>query len=155
MIRLLGVLAGAFISIASAAAQSLDGIDDRTGYLRLLSFGGYSRHNDLKALESALDVIFSDPKLQALVIDMRLSFGGSDQLGLAIASRLATGEYLAYTKQARADPVHRDKWTPGDPVWVQPSSRPGFRGLVVELTGPITLSAAEIFTQALMGRTPL
>jgi hypothetical protein len=30
------------------------------------------------------------------VIDMRLSFGGSDELGLAIANRLAIAEYLAY-----------------------------------------------------------
>jgi len=129
-------------------------IDDTTGYLRILSFGGYSRHNDMKALESALDTIFSDHKLQALVIDARLSFGGSDELGLAIARRLATSEYLAFTVQARTGPVEDHQWTPGFPVLIQPSSRPGFRGPVVELTGPITMSAAETFTLALMGRTP-
>ena len=129
-------------------------IDGTTGYLRILSFGGYSRHNDLRALESALDAIFSDRKLQALVIDTRLSFGGSDELGLAIARRLTNSEYLAYTVQARTDPVKRDEWTSGNPVFVQPNSRPGFRGPVVELIGPITMSAAETFTQALMGRTP-
>jgi hypothetical protein len=129
-------------------------IDDTTGYLRILSFGGYSRHGDLMALESALDTIFSDRTFQALVIDVRLAFGGDDRLGLAIAARLATSEYVAYTKQARADPIERDQWTPGDPVSVLPSSRPGFRGPVVELIGPITPSAAETFTQALMGRTP-
>ncbi|MBV9038657.1 MAG: S41 family peptidase, partial [Acidobacteriaceae bacterium] len=129
-------------------------IDNTTGYLRILGFGDYSRHNDLKTLESALDVIFSDSKLQALVIDTRLSFGGSDELGLAIARRLATGEYIAYVVQERADPVKRDQWTPGNSVVVQPSGRPGFRGPVVELIGPITMSAAETFTQALMGRTP-
>ncbi len=129
-------------------------IDDTTGYLRILSFGGYARHDDLKALESALDAIFSDSQLQALVIDARLSFGGSDELGLAIARRLATSEYLAFTVQARADPVNREQWTPGYPVVIQPSPRPGFRGPVVELIGPITMSAAETFTEALMGRTP-
>ena len=35
-----------------------------------------------------------------------------------------------------------------------PESRPGFKGPVVELLGPITMSAAETFSQALMGRTP-
>ena len=129
-------------------------INNTTGYLRILSFGGYAGHNDLKALESALDVIFSDRNLQALVIDMRLSFGGSDELGLAIARRLATSKYLAYTVQARADSVKSDEWTPGYPVVIQPSQRPGFWGPVVELIGPITMSAAETFTQALMGRTP-
>jgi C-terminal processing protease CtpA/Prc len=37
---------------------------------------------------------------------------------------------------------------------VHPSTRPGFRGPVVELVGPLTISAGETFTQALMGRSP-
>jgi hypothetical protein len=85
----------------------------------------------------------------------KLQFGhGSDELGLAISSRLAAVEYLAYTKQARFDPVDRDKWTTGDRILVRPSARPGFRGQVVQLIGPITMSGAETFTQALMERTP-
>ncbi len=127
-------------------------LDETTGYLRILSFGGYATRDDLSALEKAMDAIFSDQKLQTLVIDMRLSLGGSDELGLAIASRLATAEYLAYTVEARSDPVDRNRWTDGMPIVVRPSSRPGFRGLVAILTGPITMSAAETFIQALMGR---
>ena len=133
-------------------------IDDATGYIRILAFGGYSKRGGFTkgsaVLDAALDEIFSDSSLEALVIDTRLSFGGDDRYGLAIASRLATKDYLAYTKHARADPVEHDKWTPGDPVVVRPSLRPGFRGPIVELIGPITMSAAETFTQALMGRTP-
>ena len=133
-------------------------LDDATGYLRILSFSGYSKEggfaSGLAALEAALDAIFSDLTLKGLVIDVRINFGGADPYGLAIASRLATSQYLAYTKEARADPVDRNKWTPGDPSWVRPSSRPGFRGPVVELIGPLTISAGETFTQALMGRTP-
>jgi hypothetical protein len=133
-------------------------IDAATGYLRILSFEGYSAtgefESDLAELENALDTIFSDPNLKGLVIDVRINSGGSDPLGLAIASRLAAHEYLAYTKTARADPVDRNKWTPGDPSIVKPSTRPGFRGPVVELIGPSTVSAGETFTQALMGRTP-
>jgi len=133
-------------------------VDEETGYLRILSFSGYSDQggfaSGLAALESALDEIFSDSKLKALVIDVRINFGGDDPYGLAIASRLATRDYLAYTKEARADPVDRNKWTPGDPSVVRPSTRPGFRGPVVELIGPLTISAGETFTQALMGRTP-
>jgi C-terminal processing protease CtpA/Prc len=133
-------------------------VDQTTGYLRILSFSGYSQEGSftggLQALEAALDAIFSDPALKQLVIDVRVNFGGFDPYGLAIASRLATGEYLAYTKEARADAADRNKWTPGDPSLVRPSSRPGFRGPVVELIGPLTISAGETFTQALMGRTP-
>jgi len=133
-------------------------IDNVTGYLRILAFGAYTKHGGyaggLTGLEAALDTIFSGPKLKSLVIDMRINFGGDDPYGLAIASRLAAGDYLAYTKQARAGPIDRTKWTPGDSSWIRPSSRPGFRGPVVVLTGPLTISAGETFTQALMGRTP-
>jgi hypothetical protein len=133
-------------------------LTDSTGYLRIISFSGYGPErtfaSGLNALEAALDTIFSDPKLKALVIDVRINFGGADPYGLAIAARLATGEYLAYTKEARADPADRNKWTPGDPSTVRPSSRPGFRGPVVELIGGLTISAGETFTQAMMGRTP-
>ncbi len=133
-------------------------IDETTGYLRILSFSNYVREGGfaagLAALEAALDDIFSDRALGALVIDVRINGGGADPYGLAIASRLATSEYLAYTKMARADPIDRNKWTPGDPSLVRPSARPGFRGPTVELIGPLTISAGETFTQALMGRTP-
>jgi C-terminal processing protease CtpA/Prc len=133
-------------------------IDEATGYLRILSFSNYAKEGGfaagLAALEAALDDIFSDRALASLVIDVRINGGGADPYGLAIASRLATTEYLAYTKVARADPIDRNKWTPGDPSVVRPSTRAGFRGPVVELIGPLTISAGETFTQALIGRTP-
>ncbi len=133
-------------------------VDETTGYLRIIAFAEYANEPGftpgLTALENALDEIFSDPKLKALIIDVRINFGGDDPYGLAVASRLATRDYLAYTKQARADPVDRNKWTPGDPSVVHPSNRPSFHGPIVELIGPLTISAGETFTQALMGRTP-
>lgn len=133
-------------------------IDPATGYLRIISFSGYSKQGDFAsgsaALQSALDEIFSDSALRALVIDVRVNFGGDDPYGIDIAARLATAEYLAYTKQARSDPADHNKWTARDPSIVRPSSRPGFHGPVVELIGPFTISAGETFTQALMGRTP-
>ena len=132
-------------------------VNETTGYLRILSFSGFSNERGFEkgliALQSALDEIFSDSKLKGLVIDVRINFGGDDGYGLEIASRLATTDYLAYTKVARADPVDRNKWTPEDPSMVHPM-RPGFRGPVVELIGPLTISAGETFTQALMGRSP-
>jgi len=133
-------------------------LDDSIGYLRILSEGGYTNEGGfpagLVALEAALDTIFADPKLEGLVIDVRINFGGADPYGLALASRLATADYVAYSKEARMDPVDRTKWTPGQPSLVRPSTRPGFKGPVVELTGPLTISAGETMTQALMGRTP-
>jgi C-terminal processing protease CtpA/Prc len=133
-------------------------VDDSTGYLRILSESRYTKEEDfsagLVALETAFDTIFSDPTLKALVIDLRINFGGMDPYGLALASRLATTGYVAYSKEARFDPVDRTRWTPGQPSHVRPSTRPGFRGPVVVLTGPLTISAGETMTQALMGRSP-
>jgi hypothetical protein len=133
-------------------------LNDSVGYLRILSEGGYTEEGGfaagLVALEAALDTIFSDSKLRGLVFDVRINFGGADPYGLALASRLATTEYLAYSKEARVDPDDRTKWTPGQPSLVRPSSRPSFHGPVVELMGPLTISAGETTTQALMGRTP-
>ena len=106
------------------------------------------------AFEAALDTVFTDPKLTGLVIDVRINFGGADPYGLALASRLATAEYVAYSKEARLDPADHAKWTPGQASPVRPSARPGFKGPVVELTGPLTISAGETTTQALMGRVP-
>ncbi len=133
-------------------------VDDSTGYLRILSESGFTKDGGfaegLVALEAALDTVFSDPKLRGLVIDVRINFGGADPYGLALAARLATTEYQAYAKEARIDPVDRTRWTPSQPSIVRPSTRPGFKGPVVELIGPLTISAGETTTQALMGRTP-
>lgn len=129
------------------------------GYMRLKSFSGYGPEpafaSGLAALEGALDTIFSDAlSWPGLVIDVRINGGGSDPYGLAIASRLATQNYIAYSKEARADPDDATRWTEAQPSWVRRSARPSFTGSVVVLTGIHSVSAAETFTQALMKRTP-
>lgn len=128
------------------------------GYLRLRSFSGYHSAGyvaGLVALEAALDTIFAGAQSwRGMVIDVRINGGGADPYGLAIASRLANEPYLAYTKEARLDPGDPTKWTPGQDSRVMPSTGPGFRGKVVLLTGVLSISAAETFTQALMHRKP-
>ena len=127
------------------------------GYLRIRSFSQYVADGGfvegLAALHAALDTIFTgSDRWRGLVIDVRINGGGADPYGLAIASRLATAEYEAYAKQAWRGPGAG--WTPPQPSLVRPSERPGFRGPVVELTGILSVSAAETFTQALLGRRP-
>jgi C-terminal processing protease CtpA/Prc len=128
------------------------------GYLRILQFGDYSRRSgfehDSVALDQALDQILGNTKLRSLIIDVRLSFGGDDRLGLAIARRLTARQYVAYAIQARSDPTNRNEFTAAQPVLIKPGQGSIFTGPVVELIGPITMSAAETFTQALMERTP-
>jgi Peptidase family S41/Tricorn protease C1 domain len=129
------------------------------GYLRLRSFSGYhsdrSFESGLEALEAALDELFAFAgSWKGLVIDVRINSGGADPYGLAIASRLADREYVAYAKQARSDPSDPSRWTAEQENVVTPSKRPGFRGPVVELIGIDSVSAAETFTQALLLRRP-
>jgi C-terminal processing protease CtpA/Prc len=107
------------------------------------------------ALEAALDTAFASTSAwKGLVIDVRLNNGGADPYGIAIARRLTARPYTAYVKQARSDPADPTRWTAEQPSVVQPTTRPSFRGPVVELTGIQSISAAETFTQALMNRTP-
>jgi len=131
---------------------------DDIGYLRLRSFSGYHAGGfeaGLTALEAALDTVFAKASgWRGMVIDVRINGGGADPYGLTIASRLADAPYLAYTKEARSDPNNPTRWTPGQDSRVVPSSRSGFKGPVVLLTGVHSVSAAETFTQALMHRTP-
>ena len=129
------------------------------GYLRIHSFNAYSNDREfvkqVEALETALDNIFADSsKLTGLVIDVRINGGGSDVFGISIASRLATQEYLAYSKVTRNDIRDADHRTPPQPVTVHVSQRPGFRGPVVLLTSADSVSAAETFTMALLDRLP-
>jgi len=129
------------------------------GYLRIHSFDDYSNDREfvkqVEVLETALDNIFADSsKLTGLVMDVRINVGGSDVFGISIASRLASQEYLAYSKVTRNDIRDADHRTPPQPVMVHVSRRPGFRGPVVLLTSADSISAAETFTMALLGRLP-
>lgn len=134
-------------------------LDSGVGYLRLSSFSNFGSEPGFEsgsiALEAALDDIFAHAQSwSGLVIDVRINSGGSDAWGLAIASRLTASPYIAYAKQARADPDDATRWTDPQPSEVRPSSRPSFHGPVVELIGIHSVSAAETFTQALLGRLP-
>ncbi len=134
-------------------------LGDSIGYLRIRAFAGYSHNKEFdqgtQALETALDDIFKDAeRLAGLVVDVRINGGGSDLWGIAVASRLTDREYLAFAKDARKDIHDTSRFTERQPSWVRPSHRPHFWGPVVELVGINSVSAAETFTMALMGRRP-
>jgi hypothetical protein len=134
-------------------------LNDSIGYLRITGFSGYTDDRDYDhgtaALEAALDTIFQgSDRMRGLVIDVRLNGGGNDPWGVAIASRLTAQPYLAFAKQARADIHDASRWTSRQDTRATPGPRPHFLGKVVELTGINSVSAAETFTMALMGRMP-
>ena len=131
---------------------------DGIAYMRVDSFNSYASGGyaaETAALTAALDAGFRDTHgWRGLVIDVRRNTGGADPWGIDIAARLTGAKYLAYSKQTRDNldgPLH---FTAPQECWVVPSTRPGYRGPVVLLTGPDTISAGETFTMALMGREP-
>ncbi|WP_260475839.1 S41 family peptidase [Streptomyces sp. WAC 06725] len=148
----------------AGGALSYADLPDRLGYLRITSFQGYTDRedydSDVAELDRALDAVFtkartSGPKaLRGLVVDLRLNGGGSDQLGLRVAARLTGRPYLAYRKHARNDPADARKFTPDEPARIRPHDGPRYTGPLTLLTGPLTISAGETFTQSLLGRTP-
>ena len=71
-----------------------------------------------------------------------------------IVSRLSAVKYLAYSKVTRNSLSGPLRFTAPQPAWVDVSTRPGYRGRVVLLIGPDTLSGGETFAMALMGRAP-
>ncbi|MFE6871044.1 S41 family peptidase [Kitasatospora sp. NPDC057692] len=130
------------------------------GYLRVSAFDGYvddgSYQQQAAELDRALDLVLAHPeRLNGLVIDLRLNGGGSDELGLRIASRLTDRPFTAYRKVARNDPADPTAFTRPQAATVRPA--PGatrFTGPVALLTAGSTVSAGETFTQAMMQRRP-
>ncbi|MGK4582760.1 S41 family peptidase [Kitasatospora sp. HPMI-4] len=131
------------------------------GYLRISGFGGYTDDpNDSYAansaeLQRALDDILTPERtarLSGLIIDLRINGGGSDSLGLNIASRLTDRGYLAYSKVVRDDPADPSAFTRPQPIVVQPAQGARYTGPVAVLTSGSTVSAGETFTQALIDR---
>jgi len=123
------------------------------GFMDFSSSGEYSE--ELQCSTKALNKIFStSPTSSALIIDIRANDGGFDPLAIAFAGRLTRDTYLAYSKQARIGNPDIVRWSQAQAVFVTPSGNPGFFGPVILLTGPDSVSAAETFTMALMGRKP-
>jgi hypothetical protein len=133
---------------------------DSIGYLAIKSFHRYTQDDEFwsgyKVLLQALDSIFAHAdKIQGLVIDIRDNPGGQDPYCIEIAKRLTAEKYLAYSKVVRNDPDNPKSFTAPQRIYVTPDlAKPRFLGPVVLLTGRDSVSAAETFTMALMGRKP-
>ncbi|MFJ8429759.1 S41 family peptidase [Kitasatospora sp. NPDC094019] len=130
------------------------------GYLRVSGFDGYVEdgpYQDHAAeLDRALDLLLAHPeRLNGVVVDLRLNGGGSDALGLRIASRLTDRPFLAYRKVARNDPADPARFTRPQPSVVRPAAgTTRYTGPVALLTAGSTVSAGETFTQAMAERRP-
>ena len=117
------------------------------GYLNVRSMAGFCENEageaQLAALAQAVDRAISDlADVRAIIVDVRFNGGGWDDASLLIASRFADKRRAVLSKQARAG----DTWSKRHTVYVEPGGSQQFTRPVVLLTGPMTVSAAEVFT---------
>ncbi|MEO3977369.1 S41 family peptidase [Streptomyces sp. CAU 1734] len=134
------------------------------GYLRINRFVAYAAGTpdfeaDTAELTRVLDRIItrartSGPRAwRGLIIDARVNAGGSDALGLQIASRLTNRSYPAYAKQARNHPADDTRFTRRQTLRVVPAAgSPRYTGPIALLAGGSTVSAGETFAKALAER---
>ncbi len=118
-------------------------LPDSIGYLRIRGFG------QLAESTRAIDEIvgeFRDAK--AVVIDLRATPGGDDQVGKAIASRFADRKRLYMKTYERNGPEH-DDFAPPRYFYVEPRGPVQFTKTLVVLTNRWGISAAENFALAM------
>ncbi|RIX60082.1 hypothetical protein D3P08_00365 [Paenibacillus nanensis] len=100
-------------------------------------------HFDMKEVNPALDQVVQHVSgADRIIVDLRLNGGGSDAFGLALASRFASGETLAYTKTARHDAEYAS-FLPPTPIYIEPSEQRFTASKVIVLTSRLSASAAE------------
>ena len=123
---------------------------DGIGYLQITAMHDYADDSNSAAqlanLDSALDQALTDLQhTQGLIIDIRRNAGGNDFISLAIASRFADQQILAYQKQTRLGSAR----TAPREVYISPRGDLQYLNPVVLLTSASTLSAAEVFTMTM------
>ena len=131
-------------------------LNNEIAYLAIHSFTDYSNsgefQDEVTALHTSVDKIFSGKPFEQLIIDLRHNRGGSDKLAIELARRLTKQPYTAYRKQARL--TNNKQWSKAKATQVEPSIKPKYVGNITLLTSGATVSAGETFTMALMERKP-
>lgn len=124
-------------------------LDDTTGYLIMVAFEGIGGADDpvadRDALRVALDAAMADlADVDHLVVDVRFNGGGYEDLAVLAAGYFVDERTPAYRKWAHAQPEPFVQTVDVEPQSVS------FGGAVTVLTSPITASAAEVFTLAMV-----
>ena len=118
-------------------------LPDSIGYLRIRGFG------QLAETSEAIDEVMSEFRgAKAVVIDLRVTPGGDDQVGKAIASRFADRKRLYMRTYERNGPEH-DDFAPPRYFYVEPQGPIQFTKTLVVLTNRWGISAAENFALAM------
>ena len=118
-------------------------LPDSIGYLRIRGFG------QLAQTIEAIDHVMSEFQgAKAVVIDLRATPGGNDQVGKAIASRFADRKRLYMKTYERNGPEH-DDFAAARYFYVEPQGPVQFTNTLVVLTNRWGISAAENFALAM------
>jgi tetratricopeptide (TPR) repeat protein len=129
--------------LESAGLLRYGWLPDSIGYLRIRGFGRLSQTTE------AIDLIITEfQKARAVVIDLRATPGGNDQVGKAIASRFADRKRL-YMKTYERNGLEYDDFAPPRYFYVEPQGPAPFTKTLVVLTNRWGISAAENFALAM------
>jgi tetratricopeptide (TPR) repeat protein len=118
-------------------------LPDSIGYLRIRGFSDVARSSE--AIDHIMRVFQG---AQAIVVDLRVTPGGDDRVGKAIADRFADTKRLYMKTYERNGPEH-DDFAPPKYWYVEPGGPIQFTGPVVVLMNRWAISAAENFALAM------
>lgn len=114
------------------------------GGIPYLSVESFMRESE-GDLDEAFAFIEAHKDAPAMIVDARFNSGGDETLAQGIAGCFV-GESVGYAKHVSIDPDHPGEFL--DPVTrvLEPNTEHArFRGRVVVLTGPVTMSSCEAF----------
>lgn len=126
---------------------------DGIGYFSIDSMEGYVEDEEAtlqdshRLVDDIMDRVIGDLQdASGIIVDARWNGGGYDSNALHIAGHFTDRQLLAFTKKAKI----ADTFTPEQEIFIPSHARKTFAGPVVYLCGRDTLSAAEIFSMAMM-----
>lgn len=121
-------------------------IDDDIGYLSIGAFifdFERSIEDQVEEMEEVIDQALLDlADTEALIVDVRLSPGGTDVIAIAIANHFADTDRLAFSKITRTIQGETDP----QEFYLSPTSGVAYHAPVVVLTSGFSASATEAFT---------
>jgi len=118
-------------------------LPDSIGYLRIRGFSNLAQSSE--AIDHIMHVFQS---ARAIVVDLRVTPGGDDRVGKAIADRFADSKRLYMKTYERNGPEH-DDFAPPKYWYVEPDGALQFTGPVVVLMNRWAISAAENYALAM------
>ncbi|UCC49456.1 MAG: tetratricopeptide repeat protein, partial [Gemmatimonadota bacterium] len=118
-------------------------LPDSIGYLRIRGFSNVAQSSE--AIDHVMRVFQG---ARAIVVDLRVTPGGDDRVGKAVADRFADTKRLYMKTYERNGPEH-DDFAPPKYWYVEPGGPIQFTGPVVVLMNRWAISAAENFALAM------